>query len=185
MARAVINNCKQTFGQTESKLWPAHTSWTTIVELVWKKWNLQSPNRLKRHSAWIPPQLSHIFGIDIAKFCLNQNPYNQAIPAAQQEVQRAPSAPSPNTHNLREGKGQINYKALLHLGQEIKNDIQHAAQDVKQKCKSMQKSVRKLVKAAITKLALGAFSPRHTPRASAPSSPHHSTSSSWTFWPSK
>ncbi len=102
----------------------------------------------------------------------------------QQAIQRALSAPSPPTHNLQQCKGKIDYKAL-HLGQEIKKDIQHAAQDVKEKGKSMRKSMQKLAKAAVTKLALGAFLPKQKPPASAPSSPCLSASSSWNFWPSK
>jgi hypothetical protein len=85
------------------------------------------------------------------------------------------SAPSSPSRTLRERKGKVNYKAL-HLGQTIKQDIQHAAQDVKEKCKMMRKSERKSAKAAVTK----------PPPASVPSSPHpSSSSSSWNFWPSK
>ncbi len=120
--------------------------------------------------------------IDIDKIAqrLTPIPFNQLSPA----IQRTLSAPSPATHNLRERKGRIDYKAL-HLGQQIKSDIQQAAQGVKQKCKQMKKSVRKSEKATITKLAPGAFSPKQQPPDSAPASPWPSSSSSWTFWPSK
>jgi len=93
----------------------------------------------------------------------------------------APTSPS---RTLRERETKVDYKAL-HLGQTIKQDIQHAAQEVKQKCKQMRKSVRKSAKATVTKLAPGAFSLKQQPPASAPSSPRPSSSSSWTFWPSK
>jgi hypothetical protein len=49
----------------------------------------------------------------------------------------------------------------------------------------MRKSVRKFVKATITKLAPGAFTPKQQTPASAPSSPHTTSASSWNFWPSK
>jgi hypothetical protein len=49
----------------------------------------------------------------------------------------------------------------------------------------MCKSVRKSTKAAVTKLALGAFSPKPANPATAPSLPHSMSSSSWKFWPSK
>jgi hypothetical protein len=120
--------------------------------------------------------------IDIDKIAqrLTPIPVNQLPPV----IQRTLSAPSPATHNLRERKGRIDYKAL-HLGQQIKSDIQQAAQEVKQKCKQMKKSVRKSAKATVTKLAPGAFLPKQQPPASAPASPRPSSSSSWTFWPSK
>jgi hypothetical protein len=102
----------------------------------------------------------------------------------QGQIQRTLSAPSPVTHFLRERKENIDYKAL-HLGQQIKHDIQQFAQEAKGKCKAMQKSVRKSAKAAITKLALGALSPKQQTPASAPSSPHTTSASSWNFWPSK
>jgi len=120
--------------------------------------------------------------IDIDKIAqrLTPIPFNQLSPA----IQRTLSAPSPATHNLRERKGRIDYKAL-HLGQQIKSDIQQAAEGVKQKCKQMKKSVRKSAKATVTKLAPGAFSPKQQPPASEPASLRPSSSSSWTFWPSK
>ncbi len=102
----------------------------------------------------------------------------------QQAIQRALSEPSPTTHNLRARKGKIDYRAL-HLGQEIKKDIQQAAQGIKDRCKTMRKSVRKSAKVAVTKLAPGAFSPQQPSPATAPSSPRHLSSSSWNFWPSK
>jgi hypothetical protein len=86
-------------------------------------------------------------------------------------IQRNVSAPSSTTHNLHQRKEKINYRAL-HLGQEIKKDIPHAAQDVKEKCKAVRKSVQKLAKAAITKLVPGAFSPKQQTPASTPSPPH-------------
>jgi hypothetical protein len=107
----------------------------------------------------------------------------------QPQAQRLPhsisiSAPSSPTRTLRERKSKIDYRAL-HLGQNIKHDIQEAAQGVKQKCKQMRKSVRKSAKATVTKLNPGAFSPRQQTPASAPSSPPPTSSSSWKFWPSK
>jgi hypothetical protein len=116
--------------------------------------------------------------IDIDKIAarLTPIPHFQLPPA----VQRTVSAPSPTSRTLRERKAKIDYKAL-HLG----HQIQQAAQEVKQKCKQMKKSVRKSAKATVTKLAPGAFSPKLQPPASAPASPRPSSSSSWTFWPSK
>jgi hypothetical protein len=95
-------------------------------------------------------------------------------------IQRAISDPTQVAHFLRERKAKIDYKAL-HLGHQIQN----AAKEVKQKCKQMKKSVRKSAKATVTKLAPGAFSPKQQTPASAPASPRPSSSSSWTFWPSK
>jgi uncharacterized protein with ATP-grasp and redox domains len=69
--------------------------------------------------------------IDIESFCQNLVPYHQATSEAQQAVQRALSAPSPVSHNLRKGKNKINNRAL-HLRQEIKQDIQEASQDLKE-----------------------------------------------------
>jgi septum formation inhibitor MinC len=109
-------------------------------------------------------------------------PHHQLLCAAQRTY--SASAPASPSRTLRERKTKVNYKAL-HLGQAIKQDIQHAAQDVMQKCKSMSKSVRKSTQAAVTKLVPGAFSPKQPPPASAPSSPCPSSSSAWTFWPSK
>jgi hypothetical protein len=97
-----------------------------------------------------------------------------------QQVHCAHSAPSPIQHFLSERKNKVNYRAL-HLGQEI----QQVTQEIKQKCKSMGKSVRKSAKAAVTKLAPGAFSKKPANPATAPSSPHSTSSSSWKFWPSK
>jgi hypothetical protein len=116
--------------------------------------------------------------IDIDKIAarLTPIPHFQLPPA----VQRTVSAPSPTSRTLRERKAKIDYKAL-HLG----HQIQQAAQEVKQKCKQMKKSVRKSAKATVTKLAPGAFSPKQPAPASAPASPWPSSSSSWTFWPSK
>jgi hypothetical protein len=74
-------------------------------------------------------------------------------------IQRALSAPSPTSHNLQQRKEKNGYRAL-HLSQEIKTDIQHTAQEAKEKCKAMRKSMRKSAKAAMTKLAPGAFSPK-------------------------
>jgi hypothetical protein len=91
-------------------------------------------------------------------------PFHQLPPA----VQRALSAPSPTTHNLQQRRDKIYYRAL-YLGQQIKSDIQHAAQEVKVKCKAMRKSVRKSAKAAVTKLAPGTFSKKQQSPASAPS----------------
>jgi len=117
--------------------------------------------------------------INTQNIAQNLQPIDNPIP-----VQRSSSAPSPVTHFLRERKAKVDYKAL-HLGQQIKHDIQQVAQDAKGKCKAMRKSVRKSAKAAVTKLAPGAFSPKQQPPASAPSSPHTTSSSSWNFWPSK
>jgi hypothetical protein len=116
--------------------------------------------------------------IDIDKIAarLTPSPHFQLPPA----VQRTVSAPSPTSRTLRERKAKIDYKAL-HLG----HQIQQAAQEVKQKCKQMKKSVRKSAKATVTKLAPGAFSPKQPAPASAPAFPRPSSSSSWTFWPSK
>ncbi len=95
-------------------------------------------------------------------------------------VNRTLSAPSPVTNYLRERKEKIDYK-----GQQIKHNIQQGAQEAKGKCKTMWKSVRKSVKAVVTKLAPGAFSPKQQTPASAPSSPRTTSASSWNFWPSK
>jgi hypothetical protein len=131
---------------------------------------------------WLTFSAKPKVNIDTTKIAqsLTPIPFPQLPPA----VQRTLSAPSPTTHNLRQRKDQIDYRTL-HLGQQIKSDIQCAAQEVKQKCKQMKKSVRKSAKATVTKLAPGAFSPKQQPPASAPASPRPSSSSSWTFWPSK
>jgi hypothetical protein len=116
--------------------------------------------------------------INIQKIAQNLHPI---LPTQNQiPIQRALSDPTQVTHFLRERKAKIDYKAL-HLGQQIQN----AAKEVKQKCKQMKKSVRKSAKATVTKLAPGAFSPKQQTPASAPASPRPSSSSSWTFWPSK
>ncbi len=118
--------------------------------------------------------------IELQGLCQNLVPYQQALPKIQQAIQQAHSAPSPSTHNLHECKQKINYRAL-HLGHEI----QQATQEIKQNCKTMQKSLRKFAKNAITKFAPGAFSPKQPSPATTPLSPHTSSSSSWKFWPSK
>jgi hypothetical protein len=106
--------------------------------------------------------------INIQRIAQNLHPI---YPTPQQgPIQRALSAPSPVTHFLRERKEKIDYKAI-HLGQQIKHDLQQVPREAKGKCKAMQKSVRKSAKAAVTKLAPGAFSPKQQPTASAPSSP--------------
>jgi len=112
---------------------------------------------------WLTFSAKPKVNIDIDKIAqsLTPIPVDQLPPA----IQRASSAPSPPTHNLRERKGKIDYKAL-HLGQQIKSDIQQAAQEVKQKCKQMKKPVRKSAKATVTKLAPGAFSPKQPAPAS-------------------
>jgi transposase InsO family protein len=116
--------------------------------------------------------------INIQRIAQNLHPI---LPTQNQvPIQRAVSDPTQVTHFLRERKAKIDYKAL-HLGQQIQN----AAKEVKQKCKQMKKSVRKSAKATVTKLAPGAFSPKQETPASAPASPRPSSSSSWTFWPSK
>jgi len=105
----------------------------------------------------------------------NQHLYQQPAP-----VQRTHSAPSPVQHFLRERKNKVNNRAL-HLGQEL----QQASHDLKEKCKSMQKSVQESAKATVTKLAPGAFSPKPAAPATTPSSPVTTLSSSWKFWLSK
>jgi hypothetical protein len=101
-------------------------------------------------------------------------------------IQRACSAPSSSvSHNLRERKNKINYRAL-HLGHEIQQATAQATQDLKQQYKSIWKSVRKSAKAAMTKLTPGAFSSKTIGPATEPRSPSHSSSSSsWNFWLSK
>jgi hypothetical protein len=117
---------------------------------------------------------------------INQQPQPQQQPV----MQRALSDPSPVHHNLLERRNRVNYRAL-HLGQEqqvsqeLNSDLQQAAQQIKSKCKTMRKSVRNSAKATVTRLAPGAFSPRATPPATAPSSPASTSSSSWNFWSSK
>jgi hypothetical protein len=91
-----------------------------------------------------------------------------------------PTQPSTTTppvqHFLRDRKKKLNYRAL-HLG----HDVQQAAADLKQKCKSMHKSVRKSAKAAVTKLA----PPKPSTSTTAHSSPPTTSTSSWKFWSSK
>ncbi len=75
--------------------------------------------------------------INIQRIAQNLHPI---FPAPQQgPIQRALSAPLPVTHFLRERK-KIDYKAI-HLGQQIKHDLQKVAQEVKGKCKAMRKLV--------------------------------------------
>jgi hypothetical protein len=112
---------------------------------------------------------------------------NHEVQQQPQPVQHAHSDPSPAQHNLRECINRVNYRAL-HLGQELRqvsqelnSDLHQAAQQIKSKCKMMRKSP----KATITRLVPGAFSPRHTPPATAPSSPATTSTSSWNFWSSK
>jgi hypothetical protein len=114
----------------------------------------------------------------------NQQQLPQPIPA----LQRSIFEPSLVHHNLRDRRNKVNYRAL-HLGQEIRQvyqelnaDLQQAAKQIKSKCKMMRKSMRNSAKATVTKLAPGAFSPRPTPPATAPSSPATTSSS---FWSSK
>jgi hypothetical protein len=83
--------------------------------------------------------------IDITKIAQKLTP--EQVPVA---IQRALSVPSPAAHNLCQRKDKTDYRSL-HLGQEIKHDIQQAAQEAKEKCKSMRKSVQKSTKAAVTK----------------------------------
>ena len=116
--------------------------------------------------------------INIQKIAQNLHPIPHTN--TQGPIQRALSDPTQVAHFLRERKAKIDYKAL-HLG----HQIQQAAKEVKQKCKQMKKSVRKSAKATVTKLAPGDFSPKQQVPASAPASPRPSSSSSWTFWPSK
>ena len=143
-----------------------------------------------RHN-WITCSAKPKVTFDYQGFLDSWAAVNQLPPQQPQPVQHAHSDPSPVQHNLRERKNRVNYRAL-HLGQELRqvsqelnSDLQQAAQQIKSKCKSMRKSVRKSAKATVTRLAPGAFSPRHTPPATAPSSPATTSSSSWKFWPSK
>ncbi len=88
-------------------------------------------------------------------------------------IQCTQSAPSLVQHFLSERKNKVNYRAL------------HLTQELKEKCKTMQKSVCKSAKAAVTKLAPGDFSPKPAAPATAPSSPVTTSASSWKFWPSR
>jgi hypothetical protein len=142
-----------------------------------------------RHN-WITCGAKPKVTFDYQGFINSWTALNQ-LPQLQPAVHRALSDPSPIQHNLRERKKKINYRAL-HLGQELRqvsqelnSDLQQAAQHIKSKCKSMRKSVRNSAKATVTKLTPGAFSPKPTPPATAPSSPPTTSSSSWKFWPSK
>jgi hypothetical protein len=164
---------------------------TTSEQKLWTKFKTSDIYEFLTGESDTVPEFCHNWftfsarpkvNIDTSKIAqtLTPIPIHQLPPA----VQRALSAPSPTTHNLRQRKDKIDYCAL-HLGQQIKTDIQRAAQEVKQKCKQMRKSVRKSAKATVTKLTPGAFSPKQQPPASAPSSPHTTSSSSWNFWPSK
>ncbi len=164
---------------------------TTSEQELWTKFKTSDMYEFLTGESDTVPEFCHNWfsfsatpkvNIDTSKIAqtLTPNPIQQLPPA----VQRTLSAPSPTTHNLRQRKDKIDYRAL-HLGQQIKTDIQHAAQEVKQKCKQMRKSVRKSAKATVTKLMPGAFSPKQQPPASAPSSPRTTSSSSWNFWPSK
>jgi hypothetical protein len=164
---------------------------TTSEQDLWKKFETSDIYEFLTGESNTVPEFCHNWltfsakpkvNIDTTRIAqtLTPIPFHQLPPA----VQRTLSAPSPTTHNLRQRKDKIDYRAL-HLGQQIKSDIQHAAQEVKQKCKQMKKSVRKSSKATMTKLAPGAFSPKQQPPASTPASPRPSSSSSWTFWPSK
>ena len=142
-----------------------------------------------RHN-WITCSAKPKVTFDYQGFINSWTALNQQ-PQLQPTVQRALSDPSPIQHNLRERKKKINYRAL-HLGQEFRqvsqelnSDLQQAAQHIKSKCKSMRKSVRNSAKATVTKLTPGAFSPKPTPPATAPSLPPTTSSSSWKFWPSK
>ncbi len=76
LACAILYNCQQTFRQTAIELWTAHTSWTTIVELIWKKWHLQISNCWKRHCPRILPQLAYIFSKTHSDNKHFQNPWN-------------------------------------------------------------------------------------------------------------
>ncbi len=119
----------------------------------------------------------------------NQQPQLQPQPTP--ALQRSISEPSPVHPNLHDRRNKVNYRAL-HLGQEIcqvsqelNADLQQAAQQIKSKCKTMRKSVCNSAKATITRLAPGAFLPRPTPPATAPSSPATMSSLSSNFWSSK
>jgi hypothetical protein len=164
---------------------------TTSEQELWTKFKTSDIYEFRTGESDTVPEFCHYWfsfsatpkvNIDTSKIAqtLTPIPIHQLPPA----VQITLSAPSPTTHNLRQSKDKIDYRAL-HLGQQIKSDIQHAAQEVKQKCKQMRKSTRKSAKATVTKLTPGAFSPKQQPPASAPSSPHTTSSSSWNFWPSK
>jgi hypothetical protein len=134
-------------------------------------------------SNWLTFSASPKVTIDTDKIAARLKPIQN--PQVQATI-RSFSASAPSSPSIRDRKAKIDYRAL-HLGQTIKQDIQHAAQEVKQKCKQIKKSMRKSKKATLTKLAPGAFSPKQQPPAwgNPPVSLRPSSSSSWTFWPSK
>jgi len=144
-----------------------------------------------RHN-WITCSAKPKVTFDYQGFLNSWRAFNQQhLPQPTPALQRSISEPSPVHHNLRDRRNRVNYRAL-HLGQEIrqvsqelKADLQQAAQQIKSKCRTMRKSVHNSAKATITRLAPGAFSPRPTPPATAPSSPATMSSSSWNFWSSK
>ena len=80
---------------------------------------------------WLSFSATPKVNIDTARIAqsLTPIPFHHLPPA----IQRAISAPSPVTHNSRQSKDKIDYRAL-HLGQQIKSYIQQAAQEIKQKC---------------------------------------------------
>jgi hypothetical protein len=125
---------------------------------------------------WITCSAKPKLEFDFQTFFNDWNQFNSQITNPVQPTATA----TPVQHFLRERKTKINYRAL-HLGQEV----QQTATELKAKCKSMCKLVRKSAKAAITKLAPGAFSPKPSTSANAPSSPLTTSSSSWKFWSSK
>ncbi len=128
-----------------------------------------------RHN-WITCSAKPKVEFDFQTFYNNWNQLN-----FQFTTQAQPSTPAtPVQHFLRERTKKINYRAL-HLGHEV----QQAAAELKQKCKSMRKSVRKSAKAVVTKLAPGAFSPKPSTSTTAHSSPTTTSTSSWKFWSSK
>jgi hypothetical protein len=164
---------------------------TASVQELWTKFKTSDIYEFLTGESDTVPEFCHNWfsfsatpkvNIDTSKIAqtLTPIPFHQLPPA----VQRTLSAPSPTTHNLRQRKERIDYRAL-HLGQQIKSDIQHSAQEVKQKCKQMRKPVRKSAKATVTKLTPGAFSPKQPTPVSAPSLPRTRSASSWNFWPSK
>ncbi len=75
--------------------------------------------------------------INIQRIAQNLHPIFSA--PQQGPIQRALTAPLPVTHFLRERK-KIDYKAI-YLGQQIKHGLQQVAQEAKEKCKAMWKSV--------------------------------------------
>ena len=84
------------------------------------------------------------------------------------------------------GNGKTKSATGLYIWVTIYSKLQHRLLKRFKKCKSIRKSVIKTAKAAITKLAPGAFSPKQQGPATEPHSPpQSSSSSSWNFWPSK